>query len=313
NMAFLLNFFLCLYLTVLSIVGNLLVLIMAVKRSSKLKPPEFHHWLGGHATCVYYGLAGFFFGVASIMNLVIMAIVLLKQCHISWRNAKLLCVWIWIYALLWALLPLLGWGHYGPEPFGLSCTLAWGDMKEESVSFIISLFVFNLALPSVVIICCYFGIAIKLYVTYKKLGISYNRMPNTIKIHRRLLIVSIAVLISMGFIGSWTPYGLVSLWSIFRDSRSIPPEVSLLPCMFAKTSTVYNPLIYYFFSHTFKLEVRKLVCNVCLRTRAWWAGQRFKMFLGLVFIVQIHFMCCIVLYKRLGLVSVSLERSLHCD
>uniref|UniRef100_A0A8C6SGI1 Opsin 8, group member b n=1 Tax=Neogobius melanostomus TaxID=47308 RepID=A0A8C6SGI1_9GOBI len=248
---------------VLSIVGNLLVLIMAVKRSSKLKPPEFHHWLGGHATCVYYGLAGFFFGVASIMNLVIMAIVrfivslnMHSPREVSWRNAKLLCVWIWIYALLWALLPLLGWGHYGPEPFGLSCTLAWGDMKEESVSFIISLFVFNLALPSVVIICCYFGIAIKLYVTYKKLGISYNRMPNTIKIHRRLLII--AVLISMGFIGSWTPYGLVSLWSIFRDSRSIPPEVSLLPCMFAKTSTVYNPLIYYFFSHTFKLEVRKL-------------------------------------------------------
>uniref|UniRef100_A0A8C6WGW0 Opsin 8, group member b n=1 Tax=Neogobius melanostomus TaxID=47308 RepID=A0A8C6WGW0_9GOBI len=248
-------------LSVLSIVGNLLVLIMAVKRSSKLKPPEFHHWLGGHATCVYYGLAGFFFGVASIMNLVIMAIVRFivslnmhspSKCNKEQERAHtLLCVWIWIYALLWALLPLLGWGHYGPEPFGLSCTLAWGDMKEESVSFIISLFVFNLALPSVVIICCYFGIAIKLYVTYKKLGISYNHFQYS---HFE----RIAVLISMGFIGSWTPYGLVSLWSIFRDSRSIPPEVSLLPCMFAKTSTVYNPLIYYFFSHTFKLEVRKL-------------------------------------------------------
>uniref|UniRef100_A0A8C6SII7 Opsin 8, group member b n=1 Tax=Neogobius melanostomus TaxID=47308 RepID=A0A8C6SII7_9GOBI len=245
-------------LSVLSIVGNLLVLIMAVKRSSKLKPPEL---LSVNLAVTDLGAA-----ITIIMNLVIMPLNVspfrLCRGEVSWRNAKLLCVWIWIYALLWALLPLLGWGHYGPEPFGLSCTLAWGDMKEESVSFIISLFVFNLALPSVVIICCYFGIAIKLYVTYKKLGISYNRMPNTIKIHRRLLIVSIAVLISMGFIGSWTPYGLVSLWSIFRDSRSIPPEVSLLPCMFAKTSTVYNPLIYYFFSHTFKLEVRKLAPSV---------------------------------------------------
>lgn len=34
-----------------------------------------HRWLGGHATCVYYALAGFFFGVASIMNLTILAIV----------------------------------------------------------------------------------------------------------------------------------------------------------------------------------------------------------------------------------------------
>lgn len=34
-----------------------------------------HHWLGGDIACVYYGLVGFFFGVASIMNLAILAIV----------------------------------------------------------------------------------------------------------------------------------------------------------------------------------------------------------------------------------------------
>ncbi|KAK7907165.1 hypothetical protein WMY93_015777 [Mugilogobius chulae] len=274
----------------LSIVGNLLVLVMAFKRSSKMKPPELlsvnlavtdlgaavtmyplavasawsHHWLGGHATCMYYALAGFFFGVASIMNLVIMAVVRLivsinmhsPKEKIGWRNVKLLCVWIWLYALLWALFPVLGWGRYGPEPFGISCSLAWGDMREEGFSFVICMFVFNLLVPTVVIVCCYFGIAIRLYVTYKKAGISFNRMPNIIKLHRRLLII--AVLISVGFIGCWTPYGLVSLWSVFRDSKSIPPEISLLPCMFAKSSTVYNPLIYYFFSRSFKAEVHKL-------------------------------------------------------
>lgn len=86
---------------VLSIVGNLLVIIMAVTKSSKMKPPELlcvnlavtdlgasvtmyplamaaawsHHWIGGDATCVLYGLAGFFFGVASIMNLTLLAVV----------------------------------------------------------------------------------------------------------------------------------------------------------------------------------------------------------------------------------------------
>lgn len=34
-----------------------------------------HGWLGGDATCVFYGLVGFLFGVASIMNLTILAIV----------------------------------------------------------------------------------------------------------------------------------------------------------------------------------------------------------------------------------------------
>lgn len=77
------------------------------------------------------------------------------------------------------------------------------------------------------------------------------------------VLLQIAVLISIGFIASWSPYGMVSLWSIFHDSRLIPPEVTLLPCMFAKTSTVYNPLIYYIFSQSFRREVKQL-CSCLL-------------------------------------------------
>ncbi|XP_037837629.1 opsin 8, group member b [Kryptolebias marmoratus] len=276
-------------MAVLSIVGNLLVLIMAFKRSARMKPPELlsvnlavtdlgaavtmyplavasawsHHWLGGDVSCVYYGLAGFFFGIASIMNLTVLAIVrfiVSLNLHspretISWKKVKILCVWTWLYALVWALFPILGWGRYGPEPFGLSCSLAWGQMKHEGFSFVVSLFSVNLLAPCIVIICCYFGIALKLYFTYKKSSNS-NHVPNIVKLHRRLLII--AVLISIGFIGCWTPYGLVSLWSILNDSSKLSPEVSLLPCMFAKSSTVYNPMVYYFFSQSFKQEVKQL-------------------------------------------------------
>ncbi|KAM4712631.1 opsin 8, group member b [Anableps anableps] len=287
-----------LVVTVLSIVGNLLVLIMAFRRSSRMKPPELlsvnlavtdlgaaitmyplavasawsHHWLGGDVSCIYYGLAGFFFGIASIMNLTILAIVrfvVSLNLHspkekISWKKVKILCMWTWLYALIWALFPILGWGRYGPEPFGLSCSLAWGQMKHEGFSFVISLFSMNLLMPSVIIIFCYFGIAIRLFLTYKK-STNSNHVPNIIRLHRRLLII--AVLISIGFIACWTPYGLVSLWSVLNDSSKIPPEVSLLPCMFAKSSTVYNPLIYYFFSQSFKREVKQLSW-LCLGSNA---------------------------------------------
>ncbi|KAK5853217.1 hypothetical protein PBY51_007024 [Eleginops maclovinus] len=263
---------------------------MAVKRSSRMKPPELlsvnlavtdlgaavamyplsvaaawnHHWLGGDASCLYYALAGFFFGIASIMNLTIMAIVRLivslnlqsPNQKISWRKVKILCLWIWLYGLIWALFPILGWGRYGPEPFGLSCSLAWGLMKDEGFTFVVTLFCFNLVLPSLLILCCYFGIAIKLFFTYKRSINNTHRVPNNVKLHRRLLVI--AVLISFGFIVCWTPYATVSLWSILGDSSTIPPEVSLLPCMFAKSSTVYNPLIYYIFSKSFRREVKQL-------------------------------------------------------
>lgn len=34
-----------------------------------------HRWIGGDVTCVYYGLVGFIFGIASIMNLTVLALV----------------------------------------------------------------------------------------------------------------------------------------------------------------------------------------------------------------------------------------------
>ncbi|XP_039636884.1 opsin 8, group member b [Perca fluviatilis] len=278
-----------LVVAVLSIVGNVLVLVVAAKRSSRMKPPELlnvnlavtdlgaavtmyplaaasawsHHWLGGDATCLYYGLAGFFFGVASIMNLTILAIVRFVVSinmtspneKISLKTVKMLCMWTWLYALIWALFPILGWGWYGPEPFGLSCSLAWGQMKHEGFSMVVSMFSFNLIMPCVIIICCYFGIAIKLYWAYKK-SMNSNRVPKIVKLQRRLLMI--AVLVSLGFIVCWAPYGIVSIWSLFSDSRTIPPQVSLLPCMFAKSSTAYNPLIYYIFSPGFKREVKQL-------------------------------------------------------
>ncbi|KAM8831651.1 uncharacterized protein AB9W97_003161 [Spinachia spinachia] len=276
-----------LLVAVFSIAGNLLVLVMAVKRWSRMKPPELlsvnlavtdlgaavtmyplavasawrHRWLGGDAACVYYAVAGFFFGLASIMSLTGLAIVRfvvslnLQSTNekIGWRKVKLLCAWTWLYALVWAVFPFLGWGRYGPEPSGLSCSLAWGQMKHEGFSFVVSMFSLNLVLPCVVIAGCYFGIAIKLY---RKSSNSSNRLHNVVRRHRRLM--AIAVLISLGFVVCWSPYAIVSLWSIFRDSGSIPPEVSLLPCMFAKSSTVYNPLIYYIFSQSFRREVKQL-------------------------------------------------------
>lgn len=104
-----------------------------------------------------------------------------------------MCLWIWLYSVIWAMFPILGWGRYGPEPFGISCSLAWGQMKHEGFSFIVAIFCFNLAVPAVVIICCYFGIAINLYFTHRKKRTTGNRVPVVIKLHRRLFTVGDSV------------------------------------------------------------------------------------------------------------------------
>lgn len=98
----------------------------------------------------------------------------------------------WLYAFLWAVFPLIGWGAYGPEPFGLSCTLAWAEMKDHSPSFVISMFVMNLAIPAIIIVCSYFGIALRLHFYYKTAE-NANIIQNKVKIQRRLTLVSYEV------------------------------------------------------------------------------------------------------------------------
>lgn len=86
---------------IFSILGNAAVLVTAVRRHSVLKAPELltvnlavtdigmalsmyplsiasafnHAWIGGDPSCLYYGLMGMIFSVASIMTLAVMALV----------------------------------------------------------------------------------------------------------------------------------------------------------------------------------------------------------------------------------------------
>lgn len=98
----------------LTILGNSAILAVAIKRSSRLRSPELltvnlavadlgmaismyplaiasawnHGWLGGDATCIYYGLMGFLFGVSSMMTLSVMAVVRFLVTYSAKSNSK---------------------------------------------------------------------------------------------------------------------------------------------------------------------------------------------------------------------------------
>lgn len=49
-------------------------------------------------------------------------------CTAVWlegANIRIACCAIWLVATVWSSFPLFGWGEYVPEPYGLSCTIAW--------------------------------------------------------------------------------------------------------------------------------------------------------------------------------------------
>lgn len=66
--------------------------------------------------------------------------------------------------------------------------------------------------------------------------------------------------ISLGFVIAWAPYAIVSFLFIFyKGSRYMAPEGFVFPALFAKSSHVYNPFIYFYFNKTFQLEFGQLL------------------------------------------------------
>jgi visual pigment-like receptor peropsin len=78
-----------------------------------------------------------------------------KYNYYKWINA------VWIYALFWALMPLIGWGRYNFDPSITTCTIDWRHNDTAYKSFIIFYFIFGFVIPLSIIFYCYFVIVKK--------------------------------------------------------------------------------------------------------------------------------------------------------
>lgn len=269
-------FYVCI-IGIMSATGNGYVIYMTIKRKTKLKPPELmtvnlavfdfgisvtgkpffvvssfsHRWLFGWEGCSFYGWAGFFFGCGSLITMTMVSLDrYLKICHLSYgtwlkrHHAFLVLVFIWVYAAFWATMPLVGWGHYAPEPFGTSCTLDWwlAQATVSGQSFVLSILFFCLILPTIVIVFSYVKIIFKVKSSAKEISNMDARINNCPNLEIKL--TKVAMLICAGFLIAWIPYAVVSVVSAFGEPDSVPIPVSVIPTLLAKSSAMYNPIIY---------------------------------------------------------------------
>lgn len=63
--------------------------------------------------------------------------------------------------------------------------------------------------------------------------------------------------VCIGFLTAWSPYAIVSMWAAFGDPAEVPPMAFAVAAIFAKSSTLYNPIIYL----VFKPNFRKSLCR----------------------------------------------------
>ncbi|KAE8290862.1 Opsin-5 G-protein coupled receptor 136 [Larimichthys crocea] len=174
----------------------------------------------------------------------------------------------WVYALLFACSPLVHWGEYGPEPYGTACCIDWRQSNQHVTarSYTVALFTFCYILPCCVIIASYAGILVKVHASRRNMEQHATRRTHMSSIQK--VIVKLSVAVCIGFLAAWSPYAVVSMWAAFGHIDNIPPMAFAMPAMFAKSSTIYNPIIYLMLRpsfHSVMCSDLGTLCHACVK------------------------------------------------
>ncbi|XP_042606965.1 opsin 7, group member b [Cyprinus carpio] len=281
---------------VLSLMGNTTLLFVAYRKKLSLKPAEFfiinlsisdlgmtiflfpfaipsafaHRWLFTEVMCMCYAFCGVLFGICSLSNLTVLSCVCwLKVCcpnygnKFSSSNARLLVVGVWFYAAVFAVGPLSGWGQYGSEPYGTACCIDWHapSYNTPAMVYIVCLFFFCYIVPCTIIILSYTLILVT--VRGAQHAVQQHVSPQNKISNMQTLLVKLSVAVCIGFLMAWSPYAVVSMWVAFTEPDLVPPIAFALAAMFAKSSTLYNPMVYLVFKPSF----RKSLCRDATRCK----------------------------------------------
>ena len=72
------------------------------------------------------------------------------------------------------------------------------------------------------------------------------------------------IFISGAFVVSWMPYSVVSLITVFGDPSTVPLTVTMVPALLAKSSIIWNPIIYVARHNDFRRACLKILPECCI-------------------------------------------------
>ncbi|XP_030646766.1 opsin-VA-like [Chanos chanos] len=209
----------------------------------------------GDEFCVFQGFAVNYFGLVSLCTLTLLAYerynVVCKPMAGFKLNVRRSCyglMFVWSFCLFWAVTPLLGWSSYGPEGVQTSCSLGWEERSWSNYSYLILYTILCFLLPTGIIIYCY----TKVLIFMRKLNKSVELQGGRSSLEENERAVRMVLAMIAAFFICWLPYTVLSVIVVVDPELYIPPLVATMPMYFAKTSPVYNPIIYFLSNKQFR-------------------------------------------------------------
>ncbi|XP_061113248.1 parapinopsin a [Conger conger] len=224
----------------------------------------------GRIGCVIEGFAVAFFGIAALCTVAVIAverfIVVCKPLGFimfQTRHAVAGVAFSWVWSFIWNTPPLFGWGSYQLEGVKTSCAPDWYSRDLGNISYILCYFLLCFAIPFSIIVISYAWLlwALRQVTRLQMCGGSTARVE--VQVTRMVIVMVLAFLLT------WLPYAAFALAVIIDHDLHINPIIATIPMYLAKSSTVFNPIIYIFMNKQFRdCAVPFLLCG-----RNPWASE----------------------------------------
>ncbi|KAM9759219.1 parapinopsin-like [Menidia menidia] len=218
----------------------------------------------GRTGCVMEGFAVSLCGITSLCTVALIAVermfVVCKplgQISFQKKHAVGGIALSWLWSLAWNLPPLFGWGRYELEGVGTSCAPDWHNTEPHNVSYIVAYFAVCFALPFALILASYTKLMWTLHKVSKMASVQGGAVAKG-----EMKVASMVILMVLTFLISWLPYAGLAMLVVSNPDVKIHPLVGTVPVYLAKSSTVYNPIIYIYLNKQFrKYAVPFLLCG----------------------------------------------------
>ncbi len=220
-----------------------------------------------HNTCTTAILVSLM--MVSIDRCLAVALPLKYNLIITWNIAGLMIAIVWTYSLIFALMPVFGWGRADHTPHIFTCSVVW----HSSMEYVITYYTFCIILPSLILTSMFisilkYGYAQKRIFAFLPMpvGSVLAFVPPPVSSYRRstlsamkTLFIIIAMLTLL-----WLPYTVVKL--LLYSDYDVTSAIVTWTCWVATCSSAVNPLVF-LSNRKFNQLLRDMYCKYCSGSR----------------------------------------------
>ncbi|XP_012589926.1 PREDICTED: long-wave-sensitive opsin 1 [Condylura cristata] len=209
----------------------------------------------GHVLCVVEGYTVSLCGITGLWSLAIISwerwLVVCKPFGNMRFDAKLAIVGIafsWVWSAVWTAPPIFGWSRYWPHGLKTSCgpDVFSGSSYPGVQSYMAALMVTCCVIPLGVIVFCYLRVWLAVRAVAKQQRESESTQKAEKEVTRMVAVMVLAYCVC------WGPYTVFACFAAAHPGYAFHPLVAALPAYFAKSATIYNPIIYVFMNRQFR-------------------------------------------------------------